>query len=150
MFIAKIENGQVTQVVDSREVFATTAPTAQQLVENSYMQVNLYRPHDRLTEKLVQCEPVIEGPWVYTVEVQPMTGQETQAAKDSAMSQIRAQRNKLLSQSDYTQMVDNPDPKKAEWATYRQTLRDLPSTIFGDPRTFSEWPTDPAWRPIGQ
>lgn len=148
MFIAKIENSQVTQVIDSREVFATTAPTAQQLVENSYMQVNLFRPHDRLTEKLVQCQPVIEGPWVYTVEVQPMTAEEIQAAKDSAMSQIRAERNRLLSQSDYTQIADNPDPKKAEWATYRQTLRDLPGTITGDPRTFADWPNNPNWQPI--
>lgn len=150
MFIAKILNGQVLQVIDSREVFATTAPTAQQLVENSYMQVNLFRPHDRLTEKLVTCEPVIEGSWVYIVEVQPMTDQEIQAAKDSAMAQIRAQRNSFLKQSDYTQIPDNPDPQKAEWATYRQTLRDLPATITGDPRTFTDWPTDPNWRPLGQ
>ena len=150
MFIAKILNGQVVQVIDSREVFATTAPTAQQLVENSYMQVNLFRPHDRLTEKLVRCEPVIEGQWVYTVEVQPMTTEEIEAAKDSAMSQIRVQRNNLLKQSDYTQIADNPDPKKAEWATYRQTLRDLPANITGDPRTFADWPTDPVWQPIGQ
>lgn len=150
MFIAKILNGQVVQVIDSREVFATTAPTAQQLVENSYMQVNLFRPHDRLTEKLVTCEPVIEGSWVYIVEVQPMTDQEIQAAKDSAMAQIRAQRNALLKQSDYTQIPDNPDPQKAEWAAYRQTLRDLPATITGDPRTFTDWPTDPNWQPLGQ
>lgn len=150
MFIAKLLNGQVVQVIDSREVFATTAPTAQQLVENSYMQVNLFRPHDRLTEKLVTCEPVIEGAWVYTVEVQPMTDQEIQSAKDSAMAQIRAQRNVLLKQSDYTQIADNPDPKKAEWAAYRQTLRDLPANITGDPRTFTDWPTDPVWQPMGQ
>ena len=150
MFIAKIENSQVAQVIDSREVFATATPTPQQLVENSYMQVNLFRPHDRLTEKLVQCQPVIEGPWVYTVEVQPMTAEEIQAAKDSAMSQIRAERNRLLLQSDYTQIADNPDAKKTEWATYRQTLRDLPATITGDPRTFTEWPNNPNWQPIGQ
>jgi hypothetical protein len=150
MFIAKIENSQITQVIDSREVFATAAPTVQQLVENSYMQVNLFRPHDRLTEKLVQCEPVIEGSWVYTVEVQSMTAEEIQAAKDSAMAQIRGQRNRLLLQSDYTQIADNPDPKKAEWAAYRQALRDLPANITSDPRTFVDWPTDPVWQPIGQ
>lgn len=147
MFIAKIENGQVVQIVDSREVFATASPTPQQLVENSYMQVNLFRPHDKLTEKLVSCDPVIEDFWVYTVEVQPMTTEEIQAAKNSAMAQIRSDRNKLLLQSDYTQIPDNPDPQKAEWAAYRQTLRDLPGTITGDPRTFTAWPNSPDWQP---
>ena len=45
-------------------------------------------------------------------------------------STIRLQRNELLRQSDWTQVNDCPlsDSKKQEWATYRQSLRDLPST----------------------
>ena len=43
---------------------------------------------------------------------------------------IRDKRNKLLQQSDWTQGADSPlsAEKKAEWATYRQALRDLLST----------------------
>lgn len=43
---------------------------------------------------------------------------------------IRLQRNELLKQSDWTQVNDCPlsDSKKQEWLTYRQELRDLPST----------------------
>ena len=39
-------------------------------------------------------------------------------------------RNALLVDSDWTQMPDSPltDAKKAEWATYRQALRDLPES----------------------
>ena len=35
-----------------------------------------------------------------------------------------------LTESDWTQVNDSPllDAKKAEWATYRQELRDLPSS----------------------
>ena len=42
---------------------------------------------------------------------------------------IRNIRNDMLSASDWTQTIDCPltDAKKAEWATYRQALRDLPS-----------------------
>jgi hypothetical protein len=42
---------------------------------------------------------------------------------------IRQIRNDLLIASDWTQVNDSPltDAKKAEWATYRQALRDLPS-----------------------
>lgn len=43
---------------------------------------------------------------------------------------IRQMRNDLLFASDWTQVNDAPlsDSKKQEWATYRQSLRDLPST----------------------
>ena len=46
------------------------------------------------------------------------------------LDDIRLQRNALLKGSDWTQMPDSPlsDSKKAEWATYRQQLRDLPDS----------------------
>ena len=45
-------------------------------------------------------------------------------------SQIRQLRNQLLIASDWTQGSDSPltDAKKAEWATYRQQLRDMMSS----------------------
>ena len=48
--------------------------------------------------------------------------------------EFRAKRDRLLEASDWTQMPDSPlsDSKKAEWATYRQALRDLPG----------KWPAD--------
>ena len=43
---------------------------------------------------------------------------------------FRAVRNKKLADSDWTQAPDSPlsDTKKAEWATYRQALRDFPAS----------------------
>jgi len=44
------------------------------------------------------------------------------------MSQaIREERKILLIESDWTQMPDSPltEEQKAEWATYRQALRDM-------------------------
>ena len=43
---------------------------------------------------------------------------------------LRQHRNNLLAQSDWTQAVDSPlsDSKKAEWKTYRQSLRDITKT----------------------
>lgn len=148
MFIAKIENGQVVKVIDHREVYGNANSSKEELAQKSYLMVNLWRDHDRLTQKLVPCTPVIEGDWVYTMEVQQMTADDIQAAKDSAMAQIRGDRNRLLARSDYTQIPDNPNPKKSDWATYRQALRDLPATVTGDPRTFTAWPKDPDWKPM--
>ena len=52
-----------------------------------------------------------------------------QIETDKAWIVLRNRRNGYLSDSDWTQTLDSPlsDSKKAEWATYRQTLRDLPS-----------------------
>jgi len=46
-------------------------------------------------------------------------------------AQVRFIRNADLSRSDWTQAADSPlsEEKKAEWATYRQQLRDLPDNL---------------------
>jgi hypothetical protein len=58
--------------------------------------------------------------------------------------QIRAQRDKLLASSDWTQMPDNAltDEVRAAWAAYRQALRDMTETVT-DPAAV-EWPVAPA------
>jgi len=50
----------------------------------------------------------------------------TQAELESIVysQAIRTQRNKLLKESDWTQVADAP-VDKAAWATYRQALRDI-------------------------
>jgi hypothetical protein len=60
---------------------------------------------------------------------------------------IRNTRLYLLQSCDWAVGVDSPlsDSKKAEWATYRQALRDLPSS-YTDSDNFSDvvFPTEPA------
>jgi len=145
MFIAKVENGNIGEIIDFRTYFGKTdSVTDEQLVTQGFVRVNLFRAHDRLTQKLIPCTPVLEGGWVYKVAVVDLTTEEIQLAKDSAMSQIRGQRNALLAACDWTQIADSTADKTA-WATYRTALRNLPATITGDPRTFSDWPRDPNW-----
>lgn len=45
---------------------------------------------------------------------------------------LRRTRNRLLAQSDWTQISDSPlsDEQKQAWVDYRQALRDLPSTLI--------------------
>jgi hypothetical protein len=145
MFIAKIENGNIGEIIDFRTYFGnTTSVTDEQLAAQGCVRVNLHRDHDRLTQKLISCDPVLENGWVYKVAVADLTAEEIQSAKDSAMAQIRGDRNKLLAACDWTQIADSTADKTA-WATYRTALRNLPATITGDPRTFSDWPRDPNW-----
>ena len=49
--------------------------------------------------------------------------------EEERMIRLREERNYLLSQCDWTQVVDSVLPNKEEWKTYRQALRDLPSNV---------------------
>jgi hypothetical protein len=55
-------------------------------------------------------------------------------------AQARAQRNSLLAASDWTQVLDAP-VDQADWATYRQALRDITAQA-GFPQNVI-WPTKP-------
>jgi len=75
-----------------------------------------------------------------------MTAEEIAARDASHMSHLRTERDEKLAASDWTQASDHSSPlsadKKAEWETYRQSLRDLPATA--DMRSWpSVWPTEP-------
>ena len=135
-------------VGDYRELFSNTSfnssgPSDEFLTANNAKKVNAFKAHDRLTQKLVSCSAYDDGEFVSVVQVTDMSAEEIQAAKDSAMAQIRGQRNQLLKDCDWTQIADCTADKTA-WATYRQALRDLPSTIT-EPRTFTDWPHNPDW-----
>ena len=54
----------------------------------------------------------------------------TSLALSNAMEELRFDRNVRLLNTDWTRLDDVglSDTKKAEWATYRQALRDLPSS----------------------
>ena len=63
---------------------------------------------------------------------------------DESLVAVRKFRDAALAQSDWTQGEDSPlsSAKKAEWATYRQELRDVTSsdTLPYEPG----WPTPPS------
>ena len=52
---------------------------------------------------------------------------ETNTKPAVALNDLRLVRDAKLAQSDWTQGADSPltDSKKTEWATYRQSLRDI-------------------------
>lgn len=60
------------------------------------------------------------------------------------LANLRAARDSVLSRTDWTQSPDSPlsDEKKAEWATFRQKLRDLPTT-YNEITGEYDWPVAP-------
>lgn len=55
--------------------------------------------------------------------------------------EIRDERNKLLTECDWTQALDTPTAVRNAWAAYRQALRDVPQQP-GFPTNIN-WPTQP-------
>jgi len=73
--------------------------------------------------------------------------EEQERPKEYALQSIRIRRRFLLLDSDWTQGADSPlsDTKKAEWATYRQALRDLTASYTeSDLASSVVWPTEPS------
>jgi len=92
---------------------------------------------------------------------QCVTDWEAEKTKESEANVVTAEqwekwfreiRNTLLLDSDWTQFTDSPltDAKKTEWKTYRQKLRDMPTTKTGTYEELvlnlghSDYPTKPS------
>jgi len=74
----------------------------------------------------------------------------TEHSSIKAFSILRRERDRLLTESDWTQMPDVPEATRTAWQTYRQALRDLPSTATPVMDNKTElcisgvtWPTKP-------
>ena len=102
-------------------------------------QVSLETSEDPLVLKAVKDD---EG----TVSLVPDPA-KVQAKLDAAWTFLRAERNRRLAATDWTQLADAhlSQEKKDAWAAYRQELRDLPDELT-DPLTV-EWPLDPTQIP---
>lgn len=82
---------------------------------------------------------LIDGVWTQNYIVRELDAEAAEAATSEKWAEIRRERNTLLVSCDWTQL---PDAKvdSAEWAEYRQTLRDI--TKQDDPFNIT-WPTAP-------
>jgi hypothetical protein len=80
----------------------------------------------------------VDGAWVEQWELADYTAENT----DAQWSAIRSDRNNRLADSDWTQLPDAAltNVQTAEWASYRQALRDI--TTQTDPFNIN-WPVAP-------
>lgn len=81
-------------------------------------------------------------------EYHDWVNKDWQFNRNRAVERTRFERNRKLTASDWTQVPDSPlsAEQKAAWQTYRQALRDLPSTIPQDIMSIAEilWPSPPS------
>lgn len=110
-------------MIDFTEVMKYLRPgSAWSVVENEYKGISIASGEDVPT--FDECEAAWE-----------------KIKRDVLMRPIRTERDRLLAESDWTQVPDAPVDAKA-WAKYRQALRDLPATIK-DPTAEVAWPEPP-------
>jgi hypothetical protein len=141
----KVINGEIIDhpVVDTNlmDVYHVTEITDQFLQEYSYARF------DRADVPIGTAVVALDGYELGTdgvVRDKIITRQLTQDEKLNDW--VRKPRDFMLAKSDWTQMPDSPlsAEKKAEWATYRQQLRDM-TTTYADIQSPAEIvpPTEP-------
>ena len=152
MLIAKIDGTHIT-VADYTALFPNTSfppngPDQAWLSENGCMPVNMWLPYDQNTQKLVPADPYIDGDWVYTVVVEPLTPEEIAQREQQAKQANKQQAESLLKDTDWTATVDISSPEysdpylgnQPEFLAYRSAVRKI---AVNPPVTVTEWPTKP-------
>lgn len=98
--------------------------------------------HPAYADMFIEAPDEVTHWWTYdgtafAAPAQP--SQDEVVAKKIA--DARAERNRLLSETDWTQAKDVPDSVSTKWAAYRQALRDVPQQA-GFPDNI-QWPSKP-------
>jgi hypothetical protein len=143
MDIAIIQDNQVVEIGHYKKLFPatsfpTTGPDASFMAANNVLGVTIWKAHDKATQKLIPVAPYIEDNQVFTVEVADKTAEELTQDSLNIANEVRAKRNQLLIETDWTQVADAPVDKQA-YAAYRQALRDI-TTQEGFPLDIN-WPS---------
>lgn len=85
-------------------------------------------------------KPSDESFWEFNTDIEkwfdPRPPEFFVEEENKKVRMIREHRNKMLTESDWTQLPDSPleQEKKAAWAEYRQQLRDI---VITDPDSFT-------------
>jgi len=97
-------------------------------------------PND-YTKNISEGTPVLtDGVYYQNWVVVDATQEEIDYRIENQWFIVRTQRNELLTECDWTQLVDIPTETRELWQSYRQTLRDI--TSQSNP-FFINWPVKP-------
>ena len=99
--------------------------------------------YDKKTQAAVQdSQPsLVGGVWTLGWSIQTLSAEDQAAKQTQQATIVRNDRNRRLSDTDWTQGKDIPDNVSGIWATYRQALRDVPAQS-GFPWEVT-WPAKP-------
>jgi len=134
--LVKVENDKVVKYPYTKEDLLQDYPNTSfpaylsgtELAEyDVYFVKEVEQPKIEYTEIITEHEPAfLDGEWTQVWSVSPASQKQIDDIESMQATSVRNERNDLLSQSDYTQLLDAPSSiNKEAWATYRQALRDI-------------------------
>jgi len=132
MTYAKVENGAVVEYPlypgDIMLRFPDTSfPIPFEAPQGYELVIQIPQPSISYNQNLTEGDPVwIDGVLTQDWNIESASNQEITERTQQKATEVRAQRNGLLAQSDWTQLSDSTADKPA-WADYRQELRDVPN-----------------------
>lgn len=129
MLVAIYKDNTIVSIGDHVTLFPETSfpangPDIEFLSLNSAFPVETWKEHNPLTQKLEFVTPYFADGKIYSVIVVDKLPHDFESETMNTANAVREERNKLLSNSDWTQVADSPVNKEA-WAMYRQALRDI-------------------------
>lgn len=126
--------GQILRVVNTNEIESQISQ-GESFIEGEFDDVTYYIENDTAIE--IPPQPSQYSTFDFSTKQWVLT-------PDLAIADVLTARNKLLFSTDWTQIPNNPltSEMQAEWATYRQELRDIPQQS-GYPYNVV-WPVAPA------
>jgi len=97
MLIARVQDSVVLEIADHKALFPNTSfPTQgipqEFMQENSLLHVNMFRPYDLRTQKLVPATPVVENGEVFTVQVVDKSTEELEEELGNLNREMKAAR----------------------------------------------------------
>lgn len=103
--------------------------------------------HDGRTQRIEQnAQPHQEnGEWLIGWSVVDKTSEEVQQYDDNAAASVRSQRDALLASTDWLviKAQETGGTMPAEWAAYRQALRDITNHVNFPHLAEGDWPVKP-------
>jgi len=148
MYAQLIDGAVVAYPVDVRQRHPNVSfpsPWAGGVVDGmEYVDVaSTAQPATTYQQNLTEGSPeLVNGVWSQTWTISAATSEQISERITAQWSTVRADRNQRLASCDWTQLPDSPlsVDQKAQWASYRQALRDV--TQQSDPFAIV-WPTAP-------
>lgn len=129
---------------DNPQVSFPKNPSAELLAQYSvYALKEVERPVVNFATQNVKegVAKLVGANWTQTWIISNATEEEVAQRLSDQSNAVRAQRNSLLAQSDWSQMPDSAIINKEEWVTYRQALRDVTKQL-SFPWSIN-WPVSP-------
>ena len=112
--------------VDIKRRFPNTSFTIPFVSPDNFVAVAATpRPQTDHTQDAVEADPAfVDGQWVQRWTVVNALPEQIAARTAAKTQEVRVERNRLLGESDWTQLPDSPADHEV-WGAYRQELRDV-------------------------